>query len=86
MRLNHPETTPLPTRGKNYLPRNQSLVPKEVGTAGPEHTSASSKPRVEGDGELKGTKNVFFPYHVEFLAETSLIKVRSTREKQTDIH
>ena len=34
MHLNHPETTPTPPRPwKNCLPRNQSLVPKSLGTA-----------------------------------------------------
>ena len=86
MCLSHPETTALPTRGKIVFHEISPSCQKRLGTAGPEHTAASSKPGVEGDGELKGTKNIFSLYHVEFLAETSLIKVRATREKQTEIH
>ena len=38
MRLNQPETTPFPNPPwKNCLPRNQSLVPKRLGTVGLRH-------------------------------------------------
>ena len=51
MCLNHPQNTPIPSPWKNCLPRNQSLVPKRLGTTDLQDPGLPGKWLISGNAQ-----------------------------------